>query len=563
MNILQTMQNYIETITTVSSGMKILLLDSETIIDLSISRLDNPQRENVRHLTCICILQASNESVQELIKELHTPRYGRYFIYFTNILSKSFLEILAASDDHEVVHAVQASLKTTSVHVDLAILHPTKRLWDHQWDFWNADALQRAKEGLLSILLSLKRRPVIRYEKNSEMARRLAEALQAGMEEEAPLFDFYSADTAPILLLLDRRNDPVTPLLTPWTYEAMVHELIGIVHGRVQITNFIHEKALEEIILSPTQDTFFKENMYLNFGDLGTRIKDYVEHYQTKTRSNVEIQNVLDMKRFVEEYPEFRQLSNNVNRHVTLMSELSAHVNKESLLDISELEQSLVCNDSHAADLKTLRMLIQSSISNTNRIKLVLLYALRYEKHPNNALSSLLQSLAHLGVTSGEFSVTIVHTLLEYAGSNKRLDNMFESESFFSRAKSNFKESNDVGNVYTQHKPRLQHLLMSLIKGRLREQTHPYMEESVAFKEKPQDIIVYMIGGTTYAEARIIHEINLYAPGIRIVLVGDQIHNSKSFLQVSLTPQTVSTPSSLLFLSYKAANPFIAIEVFS
>ncbi|KAG4301146.1 hypothetical protein PCK1_002456 [Pneumocystis canis] len=443
---------------------------------------------------------------------------------FTNILSKSFLEILAASDDHEEVFA-----DYLAVHVDLAILHPIKCLWDHQLDFWNTDALQRTKHGILSILLSLKRRPIIRYEKNSEMTRRLAEALQTGMEEEAPLFDFYSADTAPILLLLDRRNDPVTPLLTPWTYEAMVHELIGIVHGRVQVANFIHEKALQEIILSPTQDTFFMENMYLNFGDLGTRIKDYVEHYQTKTRSNVEIQNVSDIKRFVESYPEFRELSNNVNKHVTLMSELSTRVNKECLLDVSELEQSLVCNDSHATDLKTLRKLLQSSISNNRKIKLVLLYALRYEKHPNNALPSLLQLLAHIGVTPEEFS--IVHTLLEYAGSNRRLDNLFESESFFSRAKSNFKESNDVENVYTQHKPRLLHLLMSLIKGRLREQTHPYMEENIAFKEKPQDIIVHMIGGITYAEARIVHEINLYAPGIRIVLIGDQIHNSESFLQ--------------------------------
>lgn len=33
----------------------------------------------------------------------------------------------------------------------------------------------------------------------------------------------------------DRRNDPVTPLLSQWTYQAMVHELIGIVNGRVRI----------------------------------------------------------------------------------------------------------------------------------------------------------------------------------------------------------------------------------------------------------------------------------------------------------------------------------------
>lgn len=38
-------------------------------------------------------------------------------------------------------------------------------------------------------------------------------------------------------MILDRRNDPVTPLLAQWTYQAMVHELIGIHHGRVDMSN--------------------------------------------------------------------------------------------------------------------------------------------------------------------------------------------------------------------------------------------------------------------------------------------------------------------------------------
>ncbi len=43
-------------------------------------------------------------------------------------------------------------------------------------------------------------------------------------------------DTPPILLILDRRNDPVTPLLSQWTYQALVHEMIGIQNGRVDLS---------------------------------------------------------------------------------------------------------------------------------------------------------------------------------------------------------------------------------------------------------------------------------------------------------------------------------------
>lgn len=55
--------------------------------------------------------------------------------------------------------------------------------------------------------------------------------------EERELFDFgnRAAETAPVLLLVDRREDPVTPLLTQWTYQAMVHELLGIQANRVTL----------------------------------------------------------------------------------------------------------------------------------------------------------------------------------------------------------------------------------------------------------------------------------------------------------------------------------------
>jgi len=36
-------------------------------------------------------------------------------------------------------------------------------------------------------------------------------------------------------LLLERSEDPITPLLHQWTYQAMLHELIGIKNNRIDI----------------------------------------------------------------------------------------------------------------------------------------------------------------------------------------------------------------------------------------------------------------------------------------------------------------------------------------
>lgn len=311
----------------------------------------------MRHLRCLCFIRPSPESIQLLIDELREPMYGEYYLYFSNIIRKSSLERLAEADDHEVVRAVQEQFADFIViNPDLCSLNlgfPLHRVWSNSPDMWNADALRRTTDGVIAMLLALKKNPLIRYEKNSLLAKKLATEVRYQLTQEEQLFNFRKSDTPPILLILDRRDDPITPLLTQWTYQAMVHEFIGIHNGRVDLRDVPDIRPeLREIVLSQDQDPFFKKNMYQNFGDLGGNIKEYVEQYQVKTQSNMSIESIADMKRFVEDYPEFRKLSGNVSKHVTLVSELSRRVGEDNLLDVSELEQSLACNESHSSDLR-------------------------------------------------------------------------------------------------------------------------------------------------------------------------------------------------------------------
>ena len=415
---------------------------------------------------------------------------------------------------------------------------PKQHLWSSSPDIWNADSLQRCTEGLVALLLSLKKKPLIRYEKNSLMTKKLATEVRYRMTQEEQLFDFRKTDTPPILLILDRRDDPITPLLTQWTYQAMVHELLGIHNGKIDLSDVPDVRSeLKEIVLSQDQDPFFKKNMYLNFGDLGGNIKEYVEQYQFKTKSTASIESIADMKRFVEDYPEFRKLSGNVSKHVTLVGELSRRVGVDGLLDASELEQSLVCNDSHATDLKNLQRLIQShQVPGDSKLRLVALYAIRYEKHPANALPVLLDLLTAAGNVPPR-RVDLISKLLAYHHSlqpppaSGGFSDLFESSSIFSGARDRFKGLKGVENVYTQHSPRLEATLQNLIKARLKEQQYPFVEGGGSTRDKPQDIVIFMVGGVTYEEAKIIAQVNASSPGIRAVLGGTSIHNSTTFLE--------------------------------
>ncbi|KAK2628616.1 hypothetical protein QTJ16_001719 [Diplocarpon rosae] len=560
---------------TPSAKMKILLLDSDTVSIVStaitqsallnhevylIDRLDNQKREKMRHLRCLCFVRPSADSIQALIDEVREPKYGEYNIYFSNVVKKSSLERLAEADDHEVVRLVQEMFADYMVvNPDLFTLDlasPRQRIWNSNPDMWNTDALQRATEGLIGVLLSLKKIPLIRYEKSSLLAKKLATEVRYHIIQEDQLFDFRKVDTPPILLILDRRDDPITPLLTQWTYQAMVHELLGIRNGRVDLSEVPGIRPeLKEVVLSQDQDPFFKKNMYLNFGDLGGNIKDYVEQYQSKTKSSSNIESIADMKRFIEDYPEFRKLSGNVSKHVTLVGELSRKVDAGNLLEVSEVEQSLACNDNHASDLKNVQRLIQSpAVTADSKLRLVALYSLRYEKHPSNALPILVDLLEAAGNVPRRridliAKLLVYHCSLQQSRSNGGISDMFESVGLFSGARDRFKGLKGVENVYTQHSPRLELTLQNLIKGRLREQQYPFVEGGGSTRDKPQDIILFMVGGTTFEEAKTVSQINASSPGIRIVLGGTHVHNSTTFLEemedaVSLWPEPPPTTAA-------------------
>lgn len=278
--------------------------------------------------------------------------------------------------------------------------------------------------------------------------------------------------------------------------------------------------------------------MYLNFGDLGQNAKEYVEQFASKQQSGHKLESIEDMKRFVEEYPEFRRLSGNVTKHVTLVTELSRRVGDDSLLDVSELEQSLACNDNHSTDLKNLQRLIQDiKIPAQNKLRLVAIYALRYASHPSNSTPALMDLLAVAGNIS-RHRINVIPKLLTYAHSLQstpqaagNIPDLFQPASIFSGARDRFNRGlRGVENVYTQHTPRLDTTLQDLVRGRLKDTAYPFVEGGGATKDKPQDIVVFVVGGTTYEEAKVVAAMNAASPGVRIVLGGTAVHNSASFL---------------------------------
>ena len=62
-----------------------------------------------------------------------------------------------------------------------------------------------------------------------------------------------STDT--VLLIIDRKEDPITPLLNQWTYQAMIHEILEIKNNTVDMSNVKNLEAdMKEVVLSSQDD---------------------------------------------------------------------------------------------------------------------------------------------------------------------------------------------------------------------------------------------------------------------------------------------------------------------
>lgn len=177
-----------------------------------------------------------------------------------------------------------------------------------------------------------------------------------------------------------------------------------------------------------------------------------------------------------------------------------------------------------------------TTVTPESKVGLAALYALRYHKHPSNSLPVIRDLLVAAGNVPPQQAdivdkVLAYHLSLHTSQSHSGISDIFESAGIFSGASSRLKGLKGVENVYTQHSSLLESTLQNIVKGRLREHQYPFVEGGGTTRDKPQDIIVFMVGGVTYEEAKMVSELNATTPGIRVVLGGTTVHNATTFLE--------------------------------
>ncbi|KAK0208669.1 Sec1-like protein [Desarmillaria ectypa] len=186
-------------------------------------------------------------------------------------------------------------------------------------DIWvdgDETAIYDSAQALITLqkLYGLFPRVIGKGDKAARLAALLTSSLAQARSSSAPDTLFQSSNKIDALIILDRRVDMITPLLTQLTYEGLIDELIGIKNSHVELpTSLVSPPAAETAgpaAAIPTtssgtlmrkenkkkyhlssSDTLFGELRDLNFSAVGRRLNkvarrledDYKASRQAKT----------------------------------------------------------------------------------------------------------------------------------------------------------------------------------------------------------------------------------------------------------------------------------------
>jgi len=525
----------------VGPGMKVLLMDKDTTTSVSLSCpqsqimkkevflfeiLDSrvsSQQITLSYLKCVVLIRPTSENIRLLAKEIANPRYGSYFVYFTNRASKADLKTLAESDGNEVVGDVKeipSDFLVFDSHVfTVKVMSPIKNL---RWNQTNS-ALNRCTDGIRSLMLALKgTRANICWAKDDLQKMTLCQELAQGIKTEITSDGGLPGDT--LIVLLDRRIDPITPLLNQWTYQAMVHELIGLNNNRVDLTG--REEIPDEmknLTLSGDSDEFYRLNMYANFGEIGEAIQKLVKNFQEK-KGNMggKLDSISDIKDFITEYPEFKKMSGTVSKHVALVTELSKEVTANDLCKVSELEQNIACGQERDNSIShLLEILKMENIRKKDALRLISLYTIRYEREVQKNLDVLCRSVRDVPRKE-------VYEVIEMTKKFSRHKSRYLFDDNSTPFSTNFfKGLKGVENVYTQHIPLItKEFLPDFVRGKKREDFH-YEKPPI---DVPAKVILFFVGGITYEETRAVAMFNR-DNGTNVVIGGTSILNFDNHME--------------------------------
>ncbi|KAJ2159616.1 syntaxin binding protein 1 [Coemansia sp. RSA 552] len=411
----------------ISSVLKMpAVLEQHVVAIQLLTRVRQPYPD----MDAVYIVVPCADTISRIIDDFKLGPRGQYacaHIFFTGMLSESLFAHLRSSPAAPYIKtAVELFIEFNPIESQVFLTTPSDQpfytLYSPHALGTIAQDLDAAADRLLSVIVSLKARPYIRYYRPRKQAPyetlesafvmgstpantcpRIAEAMASRIQLKINKYNEHrqqvevqrgmrQADLVPsVVIILDRSIDLYAPLLHDFTYQAIVHDLVDLADGN----RYTYEAEASggqthtiEAVLTEAKDAAWEKLRHQHIGDVSQTLADKFEKLLTENMAGKAASRtgkkltLHEMKAALSDMPELKRLQESYSLHIDLARRCLKTANRNSLVAIADFEQELATGkttddqdvDPLSLGMRLIQLLDDPSLDATDRIRLLFLY---------------------------------------------------------------------------------------------------------------------------------------------------------------------------------------------
>ncbi|KAL0228074.1 hypothetical protein RCL1_004217 [Eukaryota sp. TZLM3-RCL] len=498
----------------------------------------NKDRERLPEFDAIYLLCPTAHNVSILIDDFKSssPQYQSAHVFFSASLSQNLLSELRSSNlvtSRRLKSVKEVPLRFLAFEPNVFLspsLPPLSTLFPapnaSSSSITSLTGLSSSMEEFATVISALNLKPVIRFRKcalgvNNLAASKLASYLNLRSSPN----DNSPSDCT--ILILDRIMDMEAPLIHELSYQALVFDAIP---SSVKVPSSLVYRTSgneERHVFLDESDEFWKTSRYQHIAEVCERLRDLAQCLPDSGLGNSQEMSIGDLRKAMTNLPGYQEQVRRVTNHLEITGKCLERISADKLHPIMELEQELVTGeDEDGKSIGTMGFKKVSDVLQGERLsldickRLLLLYFVSQEKSgsvPFKQRQHMINDLASIpSQEQGCFNALSSLTMTGFVNQRKARRSLRRRQLI-----------DDSKYALCRFTPRFRAIVDDWLGNRLDNDQFPFLFPGTAVSRRNSKLIVYIIGGITGSELRVLNEL---APDSQVLIGGTSIINPGEFV---------------------------------
>jgi len=515
------------------------------------------RREPMPNMEAIYFITPTEESITLLMNDFKKGSlYKAAHVYTTEEIPETLFSRLSKSEAAKKMKSLLEVNLSFTAYESKVFTMDIESASSVTYSDEKTGVLEKMAEQLATLCSTLGEFPSIRYRAECGVNKRLAEILEQRLtayKEAEPSMGEGVEKARSQLIILDRGFDITSPLLHELTFQAMAYDLLNI---KNDLYKYSTDNESKEVILDENDDLWEEmrhQHIAVIYQNLQKKLKRLTDDKPVASLTDdkkKDERSQRDLGLLIKKTPQYLAEKAKVSKHLALAEECMK--NYQGYIDkICKVEQDLAMGAD--ADGEKIRdqmrnivpVLLDTNVSINDKIRVIILYILHKQGIPEENLNKLVQ---HAQIPQDK--VGLIRNVAKLGVTIVNDDS--KSQNWTPKRRDRFAE---VTYQMSRWNPVVKDLIEDAIEGKLDTNHFPFLNDKRGLsnrnkapasnrygrwhKDKGDQtrnvsrVIVFILGGATYSEARVGYEVSHEkSPSWEVLIGGDTpILTPEGFLQ--------------------------------